>query len=74
VSVNPSEIAAKLADALSMFWQSLDERERRLLALGAVWVAVSLAMMPLERRRKEREEAELIERLAAAIEVRQQRG
>jgi type II secretory pathway component PulM len=71
VSVNPSEIAAKLVDALSMFWQSLDERERRLLAIGAAWVAVSLVMLPLERRRKEREEAELIERLAAAIEVRQ---
>jgi len=72
--MNPSEIAAKLADALSMFWQSLDDQERRLLVLGAVWLAAALALGPIERRRKEREEAELIERLAQALDERRRHG
>lgn len=61
-----NEIATKLADALSMFWQSLDERERRLLVLGTLWIGAMIVAAPLERNRREREQSEL----AARIEER----
>jgi len=47
------EIAAKLADALSMFWQSLDDHERRLFALGVAWLLASIVMGAAERKRKQ---------------------
>ena len=53
------EIAAKLADALSMFWQSLDDRERKLLALGVAYLAAMVVVTPIERQRKRREREEL---------------
>ena len=59
-----NEIAAKLADALAMFWQSLDEQERRLLMIGVLWLAAALVSVPLERSRKERERQELVEAVA----------
>lgn len=62
-----NEIAAKLADALSMFWQSLDEQERRLLGLGVLYLAALLVVGPLERRRRQREQDELAERVARRL-------
>jgi type II secretory pathway component PulM len=65
-----SEIATKLADALSMFWESLDERERRLLALGVAYVAAMIVVAPLERRRKQSEREELAVEVARILEAR----
>jgi type II secretory pathway component PulM len=62
-----NEIAAKLADALNMFWQSLDERERRLLALAIAYGLAMIVVAPMERRRKEREQEELAEKVARAL-------
>lgn len=65
-------ISAKLLDALSMFWSSLDERERRLLLLGVAYLAAVAVWAPLERRRRLREREELIVEISrrAALEVR----
>jgi hypothetical protein len=65
-----SDIAAKLADALSMFWQSLDERERRLLVLGTLWLGAMVVAAPLERNRREREQSELAERIEQRLAAR----
>lgn len=62
-----SEIAGKLADALSMFWQSLDDRERKLLAVGVAYVAAMIVLAPIERQRKQRERAELVEDVARTL-------
>lgn len=62
-----NEIAAKLADAMSMFWQSLDERERRLLAVGVAYVLAMIVVRPMERRRHEREQEELADKVARAL-------
>ena len=62
-----SEIAAKLADALSMFWQSLDEEERKLLALGVAYVAAMIVVAPIERRRKQKEREELATEVARLL-------
>lgn len=64
------EIAAKFADALSMFWQSLDERERRLLLVGTLWLGAMIVAAPIERGRREREQAELAERIEARLHER----
>jgi len=64
-----NEIAAKLADALSMFWLSLNEQERRLILIGGCYVAATLLLLPIERRRREREQEELAERVARRLEV-----
>ena len=37
-------IFAKLTDALSMFWQALDEEERRVVMYLGVYLAVSIAL------------------------------
>jgi hypothetical protein len=68
------EIAAKFADALSMFWLALDEQERRLLLLGAAWLVGSVALAAVERQRKEREQEELVERVVARLHERGSRG
>lgn len=62
-----NEIAAKLADALAMFWQSLDEQERRLLMIGGLWLAAALISVPSERARKARERQELVEAVAERL-------
>lgn len=62
-----NEIAAKLADALSMFWLSLDERERRLLALGVAYVAAMIVVAPIEKRRKQRDREELASEVARIL-------
>ena len=61
------EIAEKLADALSMFWQSLDEKERRLFVLGVAWLGAMIALAPLERARREREREQIAERVAVYL-------
>ena len=68
--MNENGIAAKLADALSMFWQSLDEQERRLLALGVAWLVAVVAVAPVERRRRRQERAELASEVAQLLQER----
>ena len=47
------ELFSKLADSASMFWQSLDERERfMVLYLGAVMVVGALASSQRKREEK----------------------
>lgn len=61
------EIAEKLADALTMFWQALDEKERRLLVLGTAWLVAMIALAPVERSRRQRERDEIAERVATYL-------
>lgn len=68
------EIAAKLADALSMFWQSLDDRERRLLALGVAYLAAMIVVTPIERQRRRQEREELATEVARLLVERSQHG
>ena len=56
------EIASKLMDALSMFWQSLDEHERRVLLYMLVYFAVTM-LVAAQQRSRERLKAELREEL-----------
>lgn len=58
-----NEIATKLLDALQMFWQSLDERERRMLIYFAAYMGASLALSAHTRSR-ERLKVELREEIA----------
>lgn len=61
------EIASKLVDALSMFWQSLDESERRVVLYLAVYFASSVIFAvhkANEERRRVRLLAELREEIA----------
>lgn len=60
-----TEIAEKLADALTMFWQSLDTQERRLLAIGGLWLVGVAVSVPMEQARRKRERDELV---AAVVE------
>ena len=60
-------IGGKLADALSMFWLSLSDQERKLVVVGAAYLLGLVLVAPLERKRKlaEREEivTEVVERV-----------
>jgi hypothetical protein len=58
-----NEIAGKLVDALSMFWQSLDEQEKRIVLYLGCYFAVTTALA-YARARRERMIAELREELA----------
>jgi len=60
---------AKLTDALAMFWQSLDERERHMLLYGVAFVAVQVAMAAAKHDQDKREQA-----LLARVEEMVQRG
>ena len=62
------DIAAKLADALSMFWQSLDDRERRLIVIGCAYLAAVVLLAPVEKARRERERSEIVEAVARRLE------
>ena len=68
------EIAEKLADALSMFWQSLDERERRLLVLGVAYLGAVIVLAPLQQRQRRQEREELAEELARRLVEGRSRG
>lgn len=55
-------IAEKLRDALAMFWQALDEEERRVVAYLAVYFTCSIAFALYkenDERRRQRLLAEL---------------
>lgn len=59
-------IAEKLADALKMFWQALDEEERRIVAYLAVYFTCSVVFAlhkANDERRRQRLVAELREEL-----------
>jgi hypothetical protein len=58
------ELVGKLADAASMFWQSLEPQERAILAYAAAWVAVAL-VSGARRRDRDRLKSELLEELVA---------
>jgi len=47
-----AEIAAKFGAAMTGFWWSLDDNERRMIFLAGVWVAVSLLGLADDRRRR----------------------
>ena len=63
-------IVERLGDAALMFWQSLDERERRVVVFGLVYAVYLLVQIPLEAKRQENDRREL----AAAIAQEIQRG
>lgn len=58
-------VVAKASDAASMFWQSLDEGERRLLLYLGGYLLLS-ALFGLQRRSREQLKAELREELHGA--------
>lgn len=60
-----NEIATKLLDALQMFWQSLDDHERRMLLYFAAYMGASLALSAHARSR-ERLKNELREELVGS--------
>lgn len=59
------EIASKLVDAASMFWQALDERERRMLLYVAAYFAFTM-LLAAQQRSRERLKAELREEITRA--------
>lgn len=63
-------VVERFTDAAAMFWQSLNDSERRALVVGACWLAYFVATVPLERARNDRER----DRLADAIAERLTRG
>lgn len=60
-------ITGKLADALSMFWQSLSEQERRAVVLGAFYLVGLVLVAPLERKRKQAEREELVSEVVRRV-------
>lgn len=58
-----NEIATKLYDALSMFWASLDDHEKRIVLYFAAYLTVTTALA-YARARREKMIAELREELA----------
>jgi hypothetical protein len=63
------EIAEKLRDALSMFWQSLDTDERRILIGGIAWVMLSLVATVAQERRREWEREQIAESVARRLSL-----
>lgn len=59
-------VLSKLTDALSMFWQSLDEEERRVVAYVVAYLAVS-AVLGLQSASAQRRERRLREDVAAVL-------
>lgn len=60
-------ITGKLADALSMFWQSLSDQERRAVVLGAAYLLGLVLVAPLERKRKQAEREELVSEVVRRV-------
>lgn len=56
------EIPTKLLDALAMFWQALDEQERRMLLYFGVYLSVTL-LVSMQQRSRERLKSELREEI-----------
>lgn len=44
-----------------MFWQALDEQERRLFLAGAVWLVLVAVTMLREPARRERERRDMVD-------------
>lgn len=59
-------IVERAFDAALMFWQTLDERERMLLASGLAWFAVIVLQVKLVER-KEREREQLADAVVARL-------
>lgn len=57
------EIPAKLADALLMFWQALDDQERRMLVVGCAWAVALVVSSVGANQRRERERNEIAARV-----------
>lgn len=62
-----SEIAEALADALLMFWQALNDNQRRYVLLGVLWVGALAVWLPVEKRRREAEEARMVDAVAHRV-------
>ena len=59
------ELLSKFADAGSMLWQALDERERALVLYAGAWVLFAVAAA-MARRSRERLRREILEELDGA--------
>lgn len=59
------EVLTKAVDAASMFWQSLEQRERAMLGYAAVWLVVAL-VAGARRRDRDQLKREIFEELAGA--------
>ncbi len=67
-----AEISAKARDAAQMFWQALDDEEKRIVAYLACYVIanIALAVHSSSRSRRERAlEARIAERLTQETRV-----
>ena len=53
-----------------MFWQSLDDREKRMMAVGVAWALYLIVSVPLARAREDRDR----QLLADAVAERLTRG
>lgn len=62
------ELLGKAADAASMFWQALDDRERMLIVYAGAWL---VAMLVVGARKRDREalRREIVEELNGARET-----
>lgn len=56
------ELVGKLVDAGSMFWQSLEPRERALIMYGAAWLALAV-VAGARRRDRDRLKLDILEEL-----------
>jgi type II secretory pathway component PulM len=63
------ELLAKLGDAASMFWQSLDERERLIVLYGVFALALAVELLGHADRERRREQR-LLDRLEERIHAR----
>lgn len=60
-------VLEKLSDALLMFWQALDEQEKKLLVVGVVWLGATVIMIPVSRGKAERERDLLVDRVVERL-------
>lgn len=66
-------ILEKARDAGSMFWQALDERERKMVAFYLLYLAAS-AWSVWSARRRERSKVELVDAVVERLTVGGSRG
>ena len=59
-------ILSKLTDALQMFWQALDDEERRIVAYLVVYLGAS-ALMAVQQRADERRRQRIVAELREEI-------
>jgi hypothetical protein len=60
-------IVERAADAAVMFWQSLDDREKRMLAVGVIWAAYVLVSVPVSKARQDRDRQLLADAVAERL-------